>query len=141
MRYVTLQEMEFVFKLMPDQIGLNKTKLKKVFDECDEIIYLYRRDFEAQARGWIAWNLSGDHEHHWGESKTYQIKVTQDLADWYSNELMDNYKFMSHAFKIRSGPVHVLEDFPIQIPYSRMYNWKNNVTIPDFNTHKELFRS
>lgn len=132
---------QFVFKLMPDQIDLDKTKLKKVFDECDEIIYLYRRNFEAQARGWIAWNLSGDHEHHWGESKTYQIKVTQDLADWYSNELMDNYKFMSYAFKTRSGPVHVLEDFPIQVPYSRMYKWENNVTIPDFNTHKELFRS
>ena len=57
---------EFVFKIMPDQIDLDKTKLKKVLNECDEVIYLYRRDFEAQARGWIAWNLSGDHEHHWG---------------------------------------------------------------------------
>lgn len=132
---------EFVFKLMPDQIDLNKTKLKKVLNECDEVIYLYRRDFEAQARGWIAWNLSGDHEHHWGESKTYKIKVSQDLADWYSSELMDNYKFMNYAFKKRSGPVHVLEDFPIQIPYSRIYNWQKNIDIPDFNTHKEVFRS
>jgi hypothetical protein len=132
---------EFVFKIMPDQIDLDKTKLKKVLNECDEVIYLYRRDFEAQARGWIAWNLSGDHEHHWGESKTYHIKVTQDLADWYANELIDNYKFMNYAFKKRSGPVYVLEDFPIQIPYSRIYNWEKNVTIPDFNTHKEVFRT
>jgi len=132
---------EFVFKLMPDQIGLSKANIKKVLNECDEVIYLYRRDFEAQARGWIAWNLSGDHEHHWGDTKTYDIKVTQDLADWYSNELIDNYKCMKYAYKLQPGPVHVLEDFPIQIPYSRIYNWEKDINIPDYNTHKEVFRS
>jgi hypothetical protein len=132
---------EFVFKLMPDQIGLDKGKLKKVFAECDEIIYLYRRDFEAQARGWIAWNLSGDHEHHWGESKTYNIKVTQDLADWYASELIDNYKFMKYAFKTHPGAVYCLEDFPVQIPYTRIYKWEKDIVISDFNSHKEVFRS
>jgi hypothetical protein len=131
----------FVFKLMPDQINLDKEKYHTVLSECDEIVYLFRRDFKAQARGWIAWNLSGDHEHHYGEIKKYDINVTQEIADYYSKELIDNYKFMNYSFKRYPGSVYCLEDFPIQVPYSRIYNWQTNIKIPEFNTHKEVFRS
>lgn len=135
------QRTAFVLKLMPDQIQLDESKYHDLLGQCDEIVYLYRRDFEAQARGWIAWNIAGDHEHHYGEHKLYDIKVTQEQADMYSQQLIDNYKFMNYSFKKFPGNVYCLEDFPIQVPYSRIYNWQSDITIPDFNTHKEVFRS
>ncbi len=135
------QRTAFVFKLMPDQINLDKSKFNDIIGQCDEIVYLYRRDFEAQAKGWIAWNVSGDHEHHYGELKRYDIKISQEDADKYSQQLINNYKFMRDTFKKFPGNVYCLEDFPIQIPYSRIYNWLSDVSIPNFNTHKELFRS
>jgi len=135
------QRTAFSFKLMPDHIQLDKEKYHKILSQCDELVYLYRRDFEAQARGWIAWNMSGDHDHHYGELKRYDIKLTQEEADKYTNQLIDNYKFMNWSFKKYPGNVYCLEDFPLQVPYSRIYNWQSDITIPDFNTHKEVFRS
>jgi|TARA_B100001093_G_scaffold334783_1_gene319635 hypothetical protein len=135
------QRTAFSFKLMPDHIKLDKDKYHKILSQCDELVYLYRRDFEAQARGWIAWNKSGDHDHHYGELKRYDIKITQEEADKYTNQLINNYKFMNWSFKNYPGNVYCLEDFPLQVPYSRIYNWQSDITIPDFNTHKEVFRS
>ena len=135
------QRTAFVFKLMPDQIQLDEAKYNDILGECDEVVYLYRRDFEAQARGWIAWNISGDHEHHYGEHKLYNIKLDQEQADKYSQQLIDNYKFMNKSFKKFPGNVFCLEDFPIQIPYSRVYNWQSEIAIPNFNTHKQVFRT
>ena len=131
----------FVFKLMPDQIDWHKDRFKTIIDECDQIIYLYRRDFTAQAKGWIAWNMAGDHDHHYGELKTYNIDVTQEIADKYIKQLQDNYSFMNYAFKKYGGEVYCMEDFPHQIPYSRKYNWKNDIKIPNYNTHKSVFRT
>ena len=139
--YELTQRNAFVFKLMPDQIQLDKAKYNDILGQCDEIVYLYRRDFEAQAKGWIAWNISGDHEHHYGEYKKYDIKLSQQQADKYINQLIDNYMFMKQSFKKFPGAVYCLEDFPIQLPYTRIYNWQCDITIPNFNTHKELFRS
>jgi len=135
------QRSAFVFKLMPDQIGYSKIKYDKILQECDEVVYLYRRDFQAQAKGWIAWNVTGDHDHQYGDYKQYDVKVTQKIADECIDELISNYKFMKTAYKERPGNVYCLEDFPIQVPYARLYNWQNEIIIPDFNTHKELFRS
>lgn len=135
------QRTAFVFKLMPDQIQMDQAKYNDILGQCDEIVYLYRRDFEAQARGWIAWNMAGDHDHHYGELKRYDINITQEVADKYCQELIDNYKFMNKSFKKFPGNVYCLEDFPIQIPYSRLYNWQTEITIPNFNTHKEVFRT
>ena len=135
------QRTAFVFKLMPDQIQLDEAKYNDILGECDEVVYLYRRDFEAQARGWIAWNMAGDHDHHYGELKRYDIKITQEVADKYCQELIDNYKFMNKSFKKFLGNVYCLEDLPIQVPYSRIYNWQSQIVIPNFNTHKQLFRT
>ena len=109
------QRTAFVFKLMPDQINLDESKFNDIIGQCDEIVYLYRRDFEAQAKGWIAWNVSGDHEHHYGELKRYDIKISQEDADKYSQQLINNYKFMRDTFKKFPGNVYCLEDFPILI--------------------------
>lgn len=130
---------KFVFKLMPDQIDFDPKKYQKILDECDEVVYLYRKDFVAQAKGWIAWNIAGDHDHHYGDVKQYDVKVTQDLANWYIDELIGNYKFMKQAFKEKPGSVYCLEDFPIQVPYARLYNWQNEISIPVYNTYKEVF--
>lgn len=135
------QRTAFVFKLMPDQIQYSQEKYNDILGECDEIVYLYRRDFEAQAKGWVAWNVVGDHDHHYGEMKMYNVKTTQQEANKYIQQLIDNYKFMNESFKKFPGNVYCVEDFPIQIPYARLYNWEANIEIPSFNTHKEVFRS
>lgn len=131
----------FVFKLMPDQINFSYNKYNDILGECDEIVYLYRRDFEAQAKGWIAWNIAGDHDHHYGEIKTYDVKVSQEQADKYSQQLIENYMFMKNSYKKFPGNVYCVEDFPHQIPYARRYTWDKDIKIPEFNTHKEVFRS
>ena len=102
---------------------------------------MYRRDFDAQAMSWIAWNLSDDHEHHWGEEKEFSINATQPVADVYSNQLIENYKFMKTIYKKYPGSVYCMEDFPVKRPYNRKYNWLNEIKIQPFNTHKEVFRS
>lgn len=132
---------KFILKLMPDQIDLAYEKFEAINTICDEIIYLYRRDFEAQAKSWLAWNLSGDYEHHWGEEKQFDIKTTQEVADAHTQQLIDNYKFIKTIFKKYPGSVYCMEDFPIYRPYNRKYNWINEVKIQPFNTHKEVFRS
>ena len=132
---------KFILKLMPDQIDHAYEKFEALNTLCDEIVYLYRRDFEAQAKSWVAWNLSGDHEHHWGEEKQFNISTTQAVADVYTNQLIENYKFMKQIFKKYPGSVYCMEDFPVQRPYNRKYNWLDEVKIQPFNTHKEVFRS
>ena len=132
---------KFIFKLMPDQIDHNYEKFEALNTTCDEIVFLYRRDFEAQAKSWIAWNLSDDHEHHWGEQKQFNISTTQAVADVYTNQLIENYKFISKIYKKYPGSVYCMEDFPVKRPYNRKYNWLNEIKIQPFNTHKEVFRS
>ena len=132
---------KFVFKLMPDHIDHSLVKLDKLSTICDEFMYLYRRDFEAQARSWIAWNMAGDHEHHYGKVKEYNIDVTQEVADRYTQQLIDNYKSMRYAYQKYPGKVYCLEDFSVKIPYDRRYIWKNEISIPSFNVNKEVFRN
>ena len=128
-------------KSVNNAFAWHKDKFDTILQECDEIIFLYRRDFEAQAKGWIAWNMAGDHDHHYGDLRTYNIDVSQEVANKYIKELKDNYRFMNYAFKRYGGNVYCMEDFPHQIPYSRRYNWINDIQIPNYKTHKEVFRS
>ena len=72
--------------------------------------------------------------HNFSVEKDFNLKLGEVKK-------IDNYKFMKESFKKFPGNVYCLEDFPIQIPYSRIYNWVSDVSIPNFNTHKELFRS
>lgn len=132
---------KFILKLMPDQIDHSYEKFEALNNICDNIVFLYRRDFEAQAKSWIAWNLSDDHEHHWGEERQFNINVTQAVADMYTNQLIENYQFINKIYKKYPGSVYCMEDFPIQRPYNRKYNWLNEIKIQPFNTHKEVFRS
>ena len=133
---------EFIFKLMPDQIQHNFEKLDALKGICNQFVYLYRRDFEAQARSWIAWNVSGDHDYHWGnKTRIYDIDVTQHTANRYIDQLIKNYMFIKEIYKKYPDDVYCLEDFPFQKPYTRKYNWISDIVIPPFNPHKEVFRS
>jgi hypothetical protein len=129
----------FIFKLMPDQIDHSLTGIKLIEDRCDELIYLYRRNFVSQASSWIAWNLTGDHDHHWGENRTYELEPTQEIADKYTNQLLENYQSMKYIYNQYPGRVFCLEDFPNQYPYNRNYKWQSKVKIPSFNVQKEVF--
>lgn len=129
----------FIFKLMPDQIDHSLTGIKLIEDRCDELIYLYRRNFVSQASSWIAWNLTGDHDHHWGENRTYEVEPTQEIADKYTNQLLENYQSMKYIYNQYPGRVFCLEDFPNQYPYNRNYKWQSKVKIPSFNVQKEVF--
>jgi len=124
---------------MPDQIDHSLTGIKLIEDRCDELIYLYRRNFVSQASSWIAWNLTGDHDHHWGENRTYEVEPTQEIADKYTNQLLENYQSMKYIYNQYPGRVFCLEDFPNQYPYNRNYKWQSKVKIPSFNVQKEVF--
>ena len=101
---------------MPDQIDHAYEKFEAINTLCDEIVYLYRRDFDAQAKSWIAWNLSDDHEHHWGEEKEFSINATQPVADVYSNQLIENYKFMKTIYKISFSLIILVGIIAISLP-------------------------
>jgi hypothetical protein len=129
----------FIFKLMPDQIDHSVSGIKQIANRCDEMVYLYRRDFVAQASSWVAWNLTGDHEHHWGEDRMYEVEPTQEIADKYTNQLLENYQSMKYIYNQYPGKVFCLEDFPNQYPYNRNYKWMSKVSIPKYNVQKEVF--
>lgn len=129
----------FIFKLMPDQIDHSLSGIKKIASVCDEIVYLYRRNFVAQASSWIAWNLTGDHEHHWGENKSYKVEPTQEIAGQYTDQLLQNYQSMKYIYNQYPGRVFCLEDFPNQYPYNRSYQWMSKVNIPKYDVQKEVF--
>jgi len=49
---------EICFKIMPNQI--DSGHLREVVKACDKVYYLYRRDFIAQCKSWIAVRRFGD---------------------------------------------------------------------------------
>jgi hypothetical protein len=129
----------FLFKLMPDQIGYNSDIIKRLKVYCNEIIYLYRKDYKQQVKSWIAWNESGDHAYHYGNKfKTYNIDVSQKDADKYADTIYKNNEALKEFYDLYPGSVYAYEDIHDNNPYTRQYNWKTMPTIKNYNT-KEMF--
>lgn len=51
-------EVDVCFKVMPSQV--TREELVKIANSCDKLYYLYRRDFRATVKSWIARRTLGD---------------------------------------------------------------------------------
>lgn len=132
----------YVLKLMPDHLRYNKELLDTVLSHVDKVIYLYRRDFVAQVKSFLAANstksfgVTGYKE--LDQSPETSIIKVPELSDTFIQEnistLKNNYLVMSECFKKFPGEVFCLEDFPKQNPYRTTIIWKKEVTdIPKFD--------
>lgn len=132
----------YVLKLMPDHLRYNHDLLDTVLSHADKIIYLYRRDFVAQAKSFLAANstksfgITGYKE--LDQSPETSIIKVPELSETFIeenvNRLRNNYIAMADCFKKFPGEVFCLEDFPKQNPYRTTVIWKKEVTnIPNFD--------
>ena len=129
----------FVFKVMPDQIDYNADIIKRLKVYCNEIIYLYRKDYKQQVKSWIAWNESGNHDHHYGNAYTpYNIDVSQTHANKSADTIYKNNQALKEFYNLYPGSVYAYEDIHDNNPYTRQYNWKTIPSIKNYNT-KEMF--
>jgi hypothetical protein len=111
-----------VYKLMGDQVNFNIEVIDQL-SESSKFAYLYRADFEAQVKSWVAWLTTGDHNHHYGEDRTYKVDVTQKFFDEQADVLKRNYEFMEKVYQKYPGDILCLEAFPQHKPYNRSYDW------------------
>lgn len=112
-----------VFKLMGDQINWNLEVIDQIAEN-SVFVYLFRQDFEAQVKSWVAWLVTYDHNHHYGETRNYDVDVTQEFFDAQARILKANNKFLEHVYARYPGQITCLENFPVQKPYNRSYDWK-----------------
>lgn len=117
-----------IFKLMGDQINFDLTVIEQLAKFCD-FQYLYRKDFESQAKSWTAWLLSKNHNHHYGNKKTFHIDTDQRYFDEQTSILKENYLFFESVFKAFPGEISSLEQFDKKRPYDREYTWNFEPTM------------
>lgn len=121
---------QFVLKLMADHLRYNDELINKVLSSVDKIIYLYRRDFTAQAKSYIASYLT----HTLGpfgykeiiNSKSSIINVPENYTEHFDNivnKLKMNYLKMSEFYKKVPGDLLCLEDFEVKRPYIKTVIW------------------
>ena len=133
---------KYILKVMPDHLRYNSELLTTVLSHADRVIYLYRRDFIAQSKSFLAANstksfgITGYKE--LDQSPETSIVKVPELSEEYVHRnitvLKNNYLMMAECFKKFPGEVFCLEDFPKQNPYRSTIIWKKEVTnIPDFN--------
>lgn len=134
----TLKTENYICKIMPDHISYNYEHLDIVLEHCDQIVYLYRKNFVAQVKSWIAWNISQDYNHHYGPMKTYDIDVSQSQVEQYENTIRKNNDFLTECYKKYPGEVFAYEDIQTGKPYDRTNNWQTNPIIQPYNT-QEMF--
>jgi len=136
----SLKQGRNVYKLMGDQINFDMNVIEQLA-ETSRFAYLFREDFEAQVKSWVAWLTTGDHNHHYGENRNYNVDVTQEFFDAQADVLKRNYEFLEEVFKKYPGDILCLENFPTKRPYNRSYTWSfepaMNVTY-DTNKLKSL---
>lgn len=117
-----IEQCPCVFKVMGDQLLWDMQHIHRLA-KCTEFVYLYRRDWQAQVKSWVAWIDAGDRGHRYGKVKEYHIDVTQEFFDDQAHILKRNYEFMEQVFAAYPGDKMCLEDFPVQKPYDRRYTW------------------
>jgi hypothetical protein len=138
------------FKVMPNQVK-EEGNMDKLLQTVDKIYYLYRRDFKAQAKSWIAVRRIGDFggtgfismekrkntekmkELHLGIlGKEQTVKHHIDLTDestvnWSVKSgfliagLIKNYRDMANLYRQYPGELICMEDYFAERDYPR-YN-------------------
>ncbi len=134
----TLKKENYICKIMPDHISYNYEHLDIVLEHCDQIVYLYRKDFVEQVKSWIAWNVSEDFGHHYGPMKTYDIDISQKEVEQYEDTIRKNNDFLTECYNKYPGEVFAYEDIQNGKPYNRTNNWITDPIIQPYNT-QEMF--
>jgi LPS sulfotransferase NodH len=138
----------FAIKLMADHLNFDHDKIEQVLNSVDKIIYLYRKDFVAQAKSYIAsastntYTVNGFKEY--GQTPENSIitidALSHEQIDTYVNVLKENYLTMSYFYKKIPGELRCLENFEIKKPYKKTIIWKDEEPIiPDFDV-ESLFK-
>ena len=143
------------FKIMPDQV--TDIPLRDVAMAVDKIVYLTVNDFKRQAESWLGMQASLD----WGNNgfklphsfnmrdlhlstspgKTieHHVSFTQEEADPFINQLIDNWNRIGEFYNEFPGDVICREDYLDQfdyLPYNRKYTWEHDIIIPEFHPSK-----
>lgn len=113
------------FKVMGDQLGWDENYFDQLIVAGCTPIYLYRRDFAAQAKSWTSWLVSEDWNHHYGQDRTYKIDCGQDYFDAQTEVLVKNYEFMYDMANKYPGRMVCYEELFTNNPrpYNRKYDW------------------
>lgn len=151
------------FKIMPSHLieDDGHEMLRKIVKACDKVYYLYRRDFKAQVRSWVAARATGDwgatgfkrrspnltierlREVHLGllgkgETVVKNVKVKNNGEAFWAryNQLLKNYLVMADLYKEVPGELVCMEDYFSEDkynPYNRKIIWDEELDIPDFD--------
>lgn len=154
---------EVCFKLMPTHIQTHEKRVE-LLEACDEVYYLYRKDYLAQLKSWVAMRCTGDWsnngfirttldepsmkyfwESHHGEitglgpTVHHDIDADQCFVDQMHSEIWPGYEMQRALWKEVPGEVYAMEDYytgALYIPYNRTYNWINEDSIvwPSYDT-------
>jgi hypothetical protein len=138
---------QFNLKFMANHLDYDMDRISQVLNKCDRIIYLYRRDFEAQALSWVAsqrtmsWAQTGLKEFYQHEQDKVIIRppLPEDFVQHNIDILKNNYITMAKIYQKYPGTVYCLEDFEIKRPYQRKIIWEcDKPIIEDFDVEKTL---
>jgi hypothetical protein len=128
------------FKYMPYQLHQQDKNIDRLMNSVDKIYYLYRRDFMAQCKSWIAVRQQGDfggtgfisgpqiskaqfeesqREKHLGllgkteEPVKHHIEINPEglYATRLVKQLTNNYEYMAKLYKKYPGELVCMEDF------------------------------
>ncbi len=135
---------EFVLKLMADHVGYDDEKIATILNKCDKIVYVYRRDFKAQALSWLAADSTAsyaDLKKADGSLVEFNVPhLSPEYIDKQIDILKNNYITMGKFYKKYPGEVICLDDFETKEPYTRTYVWTNGQPqIPDFDVEQAIF--
>lgn len=135
---------EFVLKIMADHVGHDMQKLSDIVTRCDRIIYVYRRDFKAQALSWLAADSTASYNDlkklDGSVAELIVPNLTPEYVDKQVDMLKNNYITMGKLYKKYPGEVICLDDFETKDPYTRKYVWTNGQPeIPEFNVEQAIF--
>lgn len=135
----------FIAKVMPDQFAYDFAKLQMLIQHCDQIVYLYRKDFTAQCLSWIAmqhlqdWHVKP--QSNIQHSINFYIDIDQAFADKHSKVIRDNNNFLKECVKRYPAQVYAYEDIHDNKPYKRFYNWEYKPYIKPYNTEEMFYET
>lgn len=137
-----------VYKIMPDQVC--DVPLEEWIDAVDLHVFLYRRDFIAQAKSWIAINETNDWYNNglvgnpftgkYGTLVTHTIAPSQEIADRRTQQLIGNWETIRTVYECYPSEVVCLEDFNYTKPYNKKYIWESEIQIADYDT-ESIFKN
>lgn len=137
----------FLIKLMADHLDYTDGYIQQVLGSVDKIIYLYRRDFAAQAKSYVAGMMTkslGFHGYKEMETSNITTVTVPEEYKEHSPFLIDilkkNYIKMSEFYKKVPGDMYCLEDFEVQRPYRKIVVWPGTEPVIEPFDVESLFR-